>query len=65
MDLKNRVPGFFEKGRFKTSKKKKKSKKQPFLEKNAYFLHFAHFNCSTINTRFVVKFILFPILSHG
>ena len=24
MDLKNRVPGFFEKGRFKTSKKKKK-----------------------------------------
>ena len=23
MDLKNRVPGFFEKGRFKTSKKKK------------------------------------------
>ena len=40
MDLKNRVPGFFEKGRFKTSKKKKKIQEVAFPGKKCIFSSF-------------------------
>ena len=51
MDFKNRVPGFFERGRFKTSKNPKSS----LSWKNADFLHFGALNCSTnISTLFLV-----------
>ena len=44
MDLKNRVPGFFERGRFKPLK----NPKSKLSYENADFLHFGAVSCSKI-----------------
>ena len=63
---KNWVPGFFETGRFKTSKKKKKKTRSSLSWKKMHiFFILVTLTAPLINTRFAVKVILFPILSDG